>query len=555
MSMTSKMTIGRKLYLGFGGALSLTLIVAFVSLYAIGSLNGTMRKIIEVEARKQFLAGEMNVALANFMAEERGIIRRAEMNDKASVEKYSRDFDESAARLRTRMDELTPLIHTSEGRSLTEQIRTAFERIVQNHAEFMRLVSSGDNKAADTFLTATVMPLIKQTVPSAERLVASQGELMRVSLKAAEDSADRDKWLTILVIGLAFGIAVVIVFIVRQINRGLRHIASDLADGAEQTASAASQVSGASQSLAQGSSEQAASLEETSASTEQIHSMARQNKENSHAAAGLVTQSQHKFEQTSQALEEMVRAMGEINTQSDKISKIIKIIDEIAFQTNILALNAAVEAARAGEAGMGFAVVADEVRNLAQRCAQAAKDTAALIEESIVKSNDGKVKVDQVAGAIRAIAEESAKVKTLVDELSVGSLEQATGIEQIGKAITQMEGVTQTTAANAEESAAAAEELNAQSAALMQIVGALTSMVGGDGVGAKRSGSIQPPAAAATKGKAQVSVKRNGSNPSQAAMKHAVSRQHEAVMSVKATATDQLGSHQDFPLNDEYTEY
>src|SRR5262249_43417277 len=151
------------------------------------------------------------------------------------------------------------------------------------------------------------------------------------------------------------------------------------------------------------------------------------------SAANLVTHSQMQFEQTNRALDSMVTAMAEINTQSDKISKIIKVIDEIAFQTNILALNAAVEAARAGEAGTGFAVVADEVRNLAQRCAQAARDTAALIEESIAKSNDGKVRMDEVTASIKLVTDEAAKVKMLVDEVNLGSGEQTRGIEQIGK--------------------------------------------------------------------------------------------------------------------------
>lgn len=138
------------------------------------------------------------------------------------------------------------------------------------------------------------------------------------------------------------------------------------------------------------------------------------------------------------------------SASSDKVPKIFKVIDEIAFQTSIPALNAAVEAARAGEAGMGFAVVADEVRNLAQRCAQAAKDTAALIEESITKSHDGHAKVEQVAIDLRAITAESSKNRTLVKEVSVGSDEQTRGIEQIARALTQMEQVTQRSAANAE---------------------------------------------------------------------------------------------------------
>jgi methyl-accepting chemotaxis protein/methyl-accepting chemotaxis protein-1 (serine sensor receptor) len=162
------------------------------------------------------------------------------------------------------------------------------------------------------------------------------------------------------------------------------------------------------------------------------------------------------------------------------VAKIIRVIDEIAFQTNILALNAAVEAARAGEAGMGFAVVADEVRNLAQRSAQAAKDTAALIEESIARSREGSTKLDQVAGAIRAITESSGKVKVLVDEVKQGSEEQARGIRQIAKAISHMEQVTQKSAASAEASASAGQQMSAQAETLRQVAEQLQAMVGSE---------------------------------------------------------------------------
>jgi methyl-accepting chemotaxis protein/methyl-accepting chemotaxis protein-1 (serine sensor receptor) len=183
--------------------------------------------------------------------------------------------------------------------------------------------------------------------------------------------------------------------------------------------------------------------------------------------------------EANKTLADMMTSMQEIGASSGKISKIIRVIDEIAFQTNILALNAAVEAARAGEAGMGFAVVADEVRNLAQRSAQAAKDTAALIEESILKSADGSTKLGEVAASIQAITEGAGKVKTLVDEVEASSKEQAQGIEQISKAVSQMDEVTQRTAASAEESASASEELNAQSQALVTVVEQLQAMIGG----------------------------------------------------------------------------
>jgi methyl-accepting chemotaxis protein/methyl-accepting chemotaxis protein-1 (serine sensor receptor) len=283
--------------------------------------------------------------------------------------------------------------------------------------------------------------------------------------------------LLLLMVG-SFGVAGGIVWIVRGIDGELRGTSRELRDGAQQVASAATQVSSSAQSLSQGASEQAASLEETSASMEEMASMTRRNAENSEQAAGLMAEAGQAVELSNRALQDMVGSMRSIEESSGRVSKIIKTIDEIAFQTNILALNAAVEAARAGEAGMGFAVVADEVRNLAQRSAQAAKDTAGLIEESMQKSREGSRRVDTVATAIAEITTSVGKVRGLVDEVSIASRQQAQGIDQVTQAIAQMEKVTQGTAATAEESAAASEELSAQAETALGIVRSLEAMVG-----------------------------------------------------------------------------
>jgi len=267
-------------------------------------------------------------------------------------------------------------------------------------------------------------------------------------------------------------------FIVRGVNKSLTQAVIELSEGTSQVTSASSQVSGSSQSLAQGASEQAASLEQTSASGAEMAATTRKNSESSQQAAEHMRIVSQSVATANNTLADMTASMEEIGSSSGKISKIIKVIDEIAFQTNILALNAAVEAARAGEAGMGFAVVADEVRNLAQRSAQAAKDTASLIEDSILKSTEGSKKLGEVAASIRSITEGAGKVKTLIDEVEASSKEQAQGIEQISKAVAQMEEVTQRSAASAEETASASEELNAQSQALMAVVGTLQAMAG-----------------------------------------------------------------------------
>jgi methyl-accepting chemotaxis protein len=261
----------------------------------------------------------------------------------------------------------------------------------------------------------------------------------------------------------------------------LSRVSDSLNDGSNQVASAAGQVSSSSQSLAEGASEQAASLEETSSSLEEMASMTKRNSANSQKANDLAKQARTAADKSVGDMQAMSAAMQAIKVSSDDIAKIIKTIDEIAFQTNILALNAAVEAARAGEAGMGFAVVADEVRNLAQRSAQAAKETAAKIEGAIGKTAQGVQISGKVAEALNEIVAKARQVDELAAEVASASREQTQGITQINTAVGQMDKVTQSNAANAEECAAAAEELNAQAETMKQSVGDLLKLVGGTG--------------------------------------------------------------------------
>ncbi len=290
--------------------------------------------------------------------------------------------------------------------------------------------------------------------------------------------------------GLLFFVVVPLI-INRDVVRPIAGVVTSLTDGMSEVSAVAQQVSSTAQSLAQGATEQASALEETSASMEEMASMTRQNAGTATRVTGLMDEVSAHVAASNRALVDMQATMTHIQVSSGKISKIIKTIDEIAFQTNILALNAAVEAARAGEAGMGFAVVADEVRTLAQRSASAAEDTTGLIEEAARNATEGMAKLDEVSGAFGNITVSVGRVKGLVTEVSEATRQQAQGIEQVSKALAQMESVTQTTAANAESGAAASEELSAQADVSKEMVLSLRRLVGA----APGVASTAPPAA------------------------------------------------------------
>jgi methyl-accepting chemotaxis protein len=308
----------------------------------------------------------------------------------------------------------------------------------------------------------------------------------------------------ILVIGLLFLVItiVVVVFFARSISQPITRAVRELNEASDQVATASHQVSSASQSLAEGASEQASAIEETSSSLEEMSSMTRQNADNANHANGLMGETKKTVERANGSMRQLTLSMKEISSASEETSKIVKTIDEIAFQTNLLALNAAVEAARAGEAGAGFAVVAEEVRNLAMRAAEAAKNTSVLIEGTVNKIKEGSALVEKTNSEFGEVSHSAGKATELVGEISAASNEQAQGIGQISKAIAEMDKVVQQNAANAEESASASEEMNAQALNMKGVIRILSDIVG-DGADGKDALNVKAMFSGRKRSKAQ----------------------------------------------------
>lgn len=431
-----------------------------------------------VATRRMQLASEIQHLNMEVFGIERAVVVAFLADDTETVEKWHAKALAQLEQALVRCHELRDLVVTDADRASVDRMSAGFDRWKTGCAACHDDAAAVGDVAVMQRLSAKTAALMEGNSALAGGIVAEQTRRFDEVRQQASGAVVKALGLMMAVLALSMACAFVVFRTVRAATAALAGISSGLNDSAAQMAAASSQVSASAQSLAGGVSEQAASLEETSASMEEMASMARQNSADAEEASKLFAGADLLSARATTALEDMRESMRGITESGREVSKIIKVVDEIAFQTNILALNAAVEAARAGEAGMGFAVVADEVRRLAQRSANAAHDTSALIEKALAASGHGDTRVTQLGETIHQMTNTVAQVKQIVDAVSGASRQQQTGFGQVSQAVTQMEQVTQRTAATAEENAAASEELSAQTETTLDIVRQLESLVG-----------------------------------------------------------------------------
>ena len=490
----STWTIPRRISFGFITLVVLSIILGLVGLWRVRDINTNVLQLATNSVPSVVSLNKI-IQLNNESARQ---VRKAVdfATDDKAVAAAEAAFGVNRKSADEEMKGYENLISDDRDRQLFDkaaEARKAFLNASDRALGLIRLKGEKSELEAQTLMRTEIDSTLEQTTKGFNDDIEYNITLAEKEAAMAATKVTSSFWIILPLLITAASIGALIGWaIIRAVSGALGAISDSLEEGATQTASASGQLSTASQSLAEGCNEQGSSVAETSAALEEMSVMIRNTADNAEKAKSFANQARVAAQSGAQTMVDMNTAMHAIEASSAEVAKIVKNIDEIAFQTNILALNAAVEAARAGEAGAGFAVVADEVRSLAQRSAAAAKETAEKIEAAIANSRRGSVSCGKVGESLDEIVQKVAAADALVAEISTAAKEQSQGIQQVGTAMTQLDKVTQGNATNAQQSASAAEQLNSQAHTMQDTVAYLRSLVSGNTQQARFGGGRGP---------------------------------------------------------------